>query len=69
VSVVPTKKQLKEAAEAAKRVDWKKLDAMTDREIEAAARSDPDNPLLTKEQLARVRLVIRKPRKGSRAAE
>ena len=68
-SVVPTKKQLKEAADSAKRVDWTKLDAMIDREIEAAAKADPDNPLLTKEQLARVRLVIRKPGKKSRAAE
>ena len=68
-SVVPTKKQLKEAAEAADRVDWAKIDAMTDSEIEAAARGDPDNPLLTKEQLARMRLVVRNPRKKSRAAE
>jgi hypothetical protein len=66
---VPTRKQLKQAAEAAKNVDWRRIDAMTDREIDAAARSDPDNPPLTKEQLARMRLVIRKPRKGSRAAE
>ena len=66
---MPTKKQLKQAADTAKHVDWNKIDAMTDREIEAAAKSDPDNPLLTREQLARVRLVIRKPRKSSRAAE
>jgi hypothetical protein len=68
VSVVPTKKQLKEAADWAKRVDWAKIDSMTDREIETAAKSDPDNPLLTKEQLSRMRLVIPKPKK-SKAAE
>jgi hypothetical protein len=38
---VPTKKQLDEAAEAAKRVDWAKIDSMTDEEIEAAARAVP----------------------------
>jgi hypothetical protein len=68
-NAVPTKKQLKEAAEIAKRVDWAKIDKLTDREIEAAAKSDPDNPLLTKEQRQRMRLVIRKPGKKSRAAE
>jgi hypothetical protein len=66
---VPTKKQLKQAAESAKHVDWAKIDKLTDREIEAAAKSDPDNPLLSKDQLRRMRLVIRKPGKKSRAAE
>jgi hypothetical protein len=65
---VPTKKQLDEAAEAAKRVDWAKIDAMTDEEIEAAARSDPDNPPLTDEELAQMRPVHpRAPRKPSAA--
>jgi hypothetical protein len=68
-NAVPTKKQLKEATENAKRVDWTKIDGLSDREIEAAAKSDPDNPLLTKEQLQRMRLVIRKPGKKPRAAE
>ena len=35
--------------------DWRRLDAMTDEEITAAALSDPDNPPLTPEQLARFR--------------
>jgi len=68
-NAVPTKKQLKEAAESAKRIDWAKIDELSDREIEAAAKADPDNPLLTKEQLQRMRLVIRKPGKKPRTAE
>jgi putative transcriptional regulator len=35
--------------------DWQRLDAMTDEEITAAALADPDNPPLTKEQLAQFR--------------
>ena len=35
--------------------DWARLDALTDEEITAAALSDPDNPPLTDEQLARFR--------------
>lgn len=34
---------------------WQRLDAMTDEEITAAALTDPDNPPLTPDQLARVR--------------
>ena len=34
-----------------------RLDAMTDEEITAAAKSDPDNPPLTDEELERVRLA------------
>ena len=65
---MPTKKQLDEAAEAARRVDWAKIDAMTDEEIEAAARSDPDNPPLTDAELAQMRRVNpRAPRKPSAA--
>jgi putative transcriptional regulator len=37
--------------------DLARLDAMTDEEIEAAARSDPDNPPLTPTQLKRMRRV------------
>lgn len=37
--------------------DWAALDAMTNEEVEAAARSDPDNPPLTPERLARFRRV------------
>ena len=35
--------------------DWRRLDAMTDEEITAAALADPDNPPLTDEQLAQFR--------------
>jgi putative transcriptional regulator len=35
--------------------DWRRLDAMTDDEITAAALADPDNPPLTDEQLAQFR--------------
>jgi hypothetical protein len=66
---VPTKKQLDEAAEAAKRVDWAKIDAMTDEEIEAAAHSDPDNPPLTDQELAQMRRVIPRGSNKPSAAE
>ena len=66
---MPTKKQLAEAAKAAEQVDWAKLDAMTDEEIEAAARSDPDNPPLTDEELARMRVIVHRRRKKAAAAE
>jgi putative transcriptional regulator len=36
-----------------------RLDAMTDEEITAAAESDPDNPPLTDEELARIRMARR----------
>jgi hypothetical protein len=49
---VPTKEQLEAANKAVKDVDWKKLDAMTDDEIDAAAEADPDNPPMTDEELA-----------------
>jgi putative transcriptional regulator len=35
--------------------DWRRLDALTDEEITAAALRDPDNPPLTDEQLAQFR--------------
>jgi putative transcriptional regulator len=35
--------------------DWRRLDALTDQEITAAALKDPDNPPLTDEQLAQFR--------------
>ena len=37
--------------------DWSAFDALTEEEQEAAARSDPDSPPLTEEQLARTRRV------------
>jgi len=41
------------------KTDWARLDAMTDDEILAAARSDPDAQPLTPEQLAKMRRVSR----------
>jgi putative transcriptional regulator len=37
------------------KTDWARLEAMTEEEIEANALSDPDNPPLTDEELARMR--------------
>ncbi len=37
------------------KTDWARLAAMTEEEIEANALSDPDNPPLTDEELARMR--------------
>ena len=39
------------------RTDWARVDAMTEDEIEANAASDPDNPPLTAEELARMQRV------------
>jgi len=39
--------------------EWARLDSMTEAEITAAAESDPDNPPLTDEELARLRLARR----------
>jgi putative transcriptional regulator len=39
--------------------DWSRLDALSDEEVMAAARSDPDAQPLTSEQLARMRRVSR----------
>ena len=35
------------------KTDWQRLRAMSDEEVEANAVSDPDNPPLTDDQLAR----------------
>jgi putative transcriptional regulator len=40
-----------------RRPDWSRLNAMTEQEIEAAARSDPDAQPLTEAQLKRMRRV------------
>ena len=39
------------------KTDWARLAAMTEEEIEANALSDPDNPPMTPEELARMRHV------------
>ena len=54
MSTAKKKNELERALDA---VDWAKIDAMIDEEIEAAARSDPDNPPLTDEELAQMRPV------------
>jgi putative transcriptional regulator len=41
------------------KTDWRRLDAMTDAEVDAAARSDPDAQPLTPAELARMRRVPR----------
>jgi putative transcriptional regulator len=41
MAVVKVTKKM--AEQAARDVDWKKLDAMSDAQLESAARSDPDN--------------------------
>ena len=38
------------------KTNWTRLEAMTEEEIEANALADPDNPPLTPEELARMRL-------------
>jgi putative transcriptional regulator len=39
------------------KTDWARLDAMTDEEVVAAAKSDPDAQPLTSEELAKMRRV------------
>ena len=46
-----------EGQEVRPKTAWARLAAMTDEEVEANALSDPDNPTLTDEQLARMRLT------------
>jgi hypothetical protein len=60
------KDKLQKAVDA---IDWAKIHAMTDEDIEAAARSDPDSPPLTGQELARMRPVDRAQRKKPAAAE
>lgn len=45
------------AVQVESRTDWARLAAMTEPEIEANAEGDPDNPLLTEDELARLRPV------------
>jgi putative transcriptional regulator len=47
--------------------EWARIEAMTEEEIEAGARSDPDNPPLTDAQLARMEraLSVRRIRAGT----
>jgi hypothetical protein len=46
------------------RAEKARLDALTDKQINAAALSDPDNPPSTKEELARMAAIVR--RRGTR---
>lgn len=55
---MPTKKQRDEAERLLRTFDWSKVDALTDAEIIAAAKADPDSALPTDEQLAEFDLVI-----------
>ena len=45
------------------RTDWSRVDAMTDEEIEEAARSDPDNPILNDEFWKDAQVVLPQPKK------
>lgn len=49
------------------RTDWERVDAMSDEEVEAAAKSDPDNPPLTEEDFKR--LKPRRPKSANREPE
>jgi hypothetical protein len=51
--------------------DWSRLDALSDDDIEHAARSDPDVVLLTEAELAEADLVIppKSRRRNKQAAE
>ncbi|NJL50714.1 MAG: hypothetical protein HC909_03380 [Blastochloris sp.] len=49
---------MEEADRLLKTFDWSKVDAMTDEEIIAAAKADPDSSLPTDEELAEFDLVI-----------
>jgi uncharacterized protein (DUF4415 family) len=51
------KRSLAEIRQMESRTDWERLRQMTDDEIEAAAREDPDSPLLDDEWLRAARLV------------
>lgn len=57
---------IEEIRDEAARFDWSKVDALTDEQIIAAAKSDPDCSLPTDEELAEFDLVI--PAKSRRAA-
>jgi hypothetical protein len=50
-----TRAQIKAEIE---RFDWSAVDAMTDKQIEEAVRTDPDAVLLTDSDLAKADLVI-----------
>jgi hypothetical protein len=71
LNVVPTKKQLEEAERLAKKVDWAKLNAMSDEEIRAAWAWDKDMTWPTEAELAEFDLVIpaKARRKPPKAAE
>ncbi|HEY9211712.1 MAG TPA: hypothetical protein VIQ29_02525 [Ancylobacter sp.] len=55
---MPTKKQLEDANRLLRDFDWSKVDALTDEQIIAAAKADPDSSLPTEAELAEFDLVI-----------
>lgn len=58
MSETPTEKRsLETIRQMESRTDWDRLRQLTDDEIEAAAREDPDSPLLDDEWLQAARLV------------
>ena len=68
---MPTKKQLDEADQLAKTVDWEKLRAMSDDEIRAAWAWDKDMTWPTEAELKEFKLIPAKSRRKppSEAAE
>ena len=66
-----TKKTRREIEREVDKFDWSKVDALTDEQIIAAAKADPDALLPTEEELANFDLVIpaKSRRKPPQAAE
>lgn len=68
MAVVQVTKEIRERDLAS--IDWNKVDAKTDAEIEAAVASDPDAaPLLTEAQLVAGRIRVIRKRTGLTQAE
>ena len=53
-----SRKPSKEAERLLREFDWSKVDALTDEQIIAAAKADPDSSLPTEAELAEFDLVI-----------
>jgi uncharacterized protein (DUF4415 family) len=53
-----TRVSRKELAKMKDRIDWARVNAMTEEEIERNAAEDPDNPPWTEEEWARARVVF-----------
>ena len=58
-----TRKQYEEAEKLLRDFDWSKVDALTDEQIIAAAKSDPDSSLPTAAELKEFKLIPAKSRR------